>query len=112
MLKPLGIAPAKIGPEDKRVNGYRRESFVEAFARYLPPEGVSQPDIRTECDEMGTSEPFQSGQPEPGCPVEKGEKPNNDGFLSTCPVAKGGMSENASTSLSFDADDPDPIPDW
>src|SRR5262245_35289134 len=89
MLKPLGIAPGKIGPEDKRVNGYKLEWFKEAFARYLPPEGASQPDIRTECDEMGTNERFQSGQPESGCPVEKCEKPNTDGLLSTCPVAKG-----------------------
>jgi hypothetical protein len=65
MLKPLGIGPDKIGPEDKRLNGYKRERFKDAFARYLPPEEASKPDSRTERDEMGTSEHFQSGQPEP-----------------------------------------------
>jgi hypothetical protein len=65
MLKPLGIGPDKIGPEDKRLNGYKRERFKDAFARYLPPEEASKPDSRTERDEMGTSERFQSGQPEP-----------------------------------------------
>jgi hypothetical protein len=65
MLKPLAIAPDKIGPEDKRLNGYKRERFKDAFARYLPPEEASKPDSRTERDEMGTSERFQSGQPEP-----------------------------------------------
>ena len=65
MLKPLGIAPDRIGPEDKRLNGYKRERFKDAFARYLPPEEASKPDSRTERDEMGTSERFQSGQPEP-----------------------------------------------
>jgi hypothetical protein len=38
---------------------------------------------------MGTSEHFQNGQPDRGCPVEKCGKPNNDGLLSGCPVAKG-----------------------
>jgi len=65
MLKPLGIGPHKIGPEDKRLNGYKREWFKDAFAHYLPPEEASKPDSRTEHDEMGTSERSQSGQPEP-----------------------------------------------
>ena len=84
-LKSLGIAPSKIGPEDKRLNGYKRASFEEVFLRYLPPEGVSQPD-----------------SPDSGCPVAEREKPNNDGQMSGCPVAKGGSSENASTAPSFD----------
>jgi len=94
-LKSLGIAPSKIGPEDKRLNGYKRASFEEVFLRYLPPEGVSQPDIQTQCDEMGTSEISQPDSPDSGCPVAEREKPNNDGQMSGCPVAKGGSSENA-----------------
>jgi hypothetical protein len=54
MLKPLGIGPDKIGPETKRLSGYRRHRFRDAFARFLPPG------IRTERDEMGT------GSAEPG----------------------------------------------
>src|SRR5215831_4626408 len=51
MLKPLGIGPDKIGPESKRLNGYMRDWFKDAFARFLPPEEASH--IRTERDEMG-----------------------------------------------------------
>jgi putative DNA primase/helicase len=35
LLKPLGIAPVYVGPEDKRSRGYRRERFKDAFDRYL-----------------------------------------------------------------------------
>jgi hypothetical protein len=42
LLKPLGISPELIGPEDNRLRGYRRKRFVEAFERYLPPENATQ----------------------------------------------------------------------
>jgi hypothetical protein len=35
MLKPLGITPGNVGPEDARVRGYERDRFKEAFDRYL-----------------------------------------------------------------------------
>src|SRR5262249_29780699 len=95
MLKTLGIGPDKIGPETKRLNGYKRDRFKDAFARFLPPQGASEPDIRTECDEMDPSDDFKMDSHEPGCPVEKCEKPNNDGVLSACPVAKGFTGEKA-----------------
>jgi len=40
MLKPLGIAPDRIGPENARQRGYKLWAFEEVFA-CLPPEGVS-----------------------------------------------------------------------
>jgi len=95
MLKPLGIAPQKIGPEKERVNGYVRAHFKEAFGRYLGSEGDSQPDIRTECDEIRTSDIFKPDSREQGCPVVKCKKPNNDGVLSGCPVAKGDSGPRA-----------------
>jgi Protein of unknown function (DUF3631) len=55
MLKPLGVIPEKVGPRDNRVSGYVRAHFVDAFERYLLPEGASEPDTRTPSDEMGTS---------------------------------------------------------
>ena len=100
MLKTLGIGPDKIGPETKRLNGYKRDWFKDAFARFLPPQGASEPDIRTERDEMGTSDDFKMDSHEPGCPVEKCEKPNNDGVLSTCPVAKGFAGEKAKVTAA------------
>ena len=39
MLKPLGIAPDRIGPENARQRGYKLWAFEEVFA-CLPPEGV------------------------------------------------------------------------
>jgi hypothetical protein len=93
MLKPLGIAPKKIGPEKERVNGYVCAHFEEAFGRYLGSDGALQPDIRTECDEIRTSEILQPDSSDQACPVAKCEKPNNDGFLSGCPVAKGGNGD-------------------
>jgi Protein of unknown function (DUF3631) len=37
MLKPLGIAPKNVGPEDARVRGYILADFKEVFERYLAP---------------------------------------------------------------------------
>jgi hypothetical protein len=66
MLKPLGIASEKIGPKTDRVAGYILKHFDDAFDRYLAPEapkGDSKADTRTQCDEIRTSENFQSGHP-------------------------------------------------
>jgi len=40
MLKPLAITPGKVGPEKKRLNGYVRAQFEDAFERYLAPKGA------------------------------------------------------------------------
>ena len=90
LLKPLFIPPQKIGPGKTRVNGYARAHFEEAFERYLGPDGVSQPDNWTGCDEIRTYEISQPDSPGPASPVVKCEKPNIDVFPSGCPVAKGG----------------------
>jgi hypothetical protein len=44
MLKPLKIAPEKVGPRGARVSGYILTHFKEAFDRYLGSVGDSQPD--------------------------------------------------------------------
>src|SRR5262249_52054104 len=46
MLRPLGIVPGKVGPEKKRLNGYVRAHFEDAFERYLSPRGANSPDSR------------------------------------------------------------------
>ena len=89
MLKPLDIRPGKVGPKNARLNGYKLSQFKDAFDRYLGPEGVSQPDNRTERDEIRTSDISKVDTQDNGCPVAKCEKPNNDGPVSGCPVAKG-----------------------
>src|SRR5215831_113217 len=89
MLKPLDIRPGKVGPKNARLNGYKLSQFKDAFDRYLGSEGVSQPDNRTERDEIRTSDISKVDTQDNGCPVAKCEKPNNDGPVSGCPVAKG-----------------------
>jgi hypothetical protein len=97
MLKPLGIAPHPIGPEDGRLRGYALVDFKDAFERYLAPlpAEASQPSIRPERDEMGTSDISQPSSPNPGWTVAKCEKPSNDGLLDGWTVAKGGDGEKA-----------------
>jgi hypothetical protein len=113
-LKPLGIITKKMGPKDARAAGYIREDFKDAFARYLRPEGDSDSDGRTECDEIRTSDDSDSDTSESGCPSRKCEKSNNDGLPSECPSRKGGNgdaraaddSEPCATRGSESASDP------
>jgi len=93
MLKPLAIVSEKIGPKGKRLGGYVRAHFKDAFERYLEPEGASDSDTRTQRDEMGTSDIFDSDTIATGCPSPECEKPNNDGLVSGCPSAKGGNGQ-------------------
>jgi hypothetical protein len=93
LLKPLAIGPERIGPEDGRVRGYKRQAFQEAFTRYLSEKGDDgglQPSIRPERDEIGISDISEPSRPEPGWTDAKREKPNNDGLLDGWTVAKGG----------------------
>ena len=73
-LKPLGIAPGNVGPEAARVRGYVRAHFKEAFERYLSAEGVTQPPIRPECDEISTSDISEVPSREDGCAVANEQK--------------------------------------
>jgi putative DNA primase/helicase len=90
MLRPLGIASGKVGPENARLQGYKLSQFEDAFARYLSPEGVSNRTGGQSAANTGTSDVFKVDSQGDGCPDAKCEKPNNDGLLSTCPVTKGG----------------------
>jgi hypothetical protein len=93
MLGKIGIAPGKVGPEEKRVSGYARAFFDDVFERYLPPEGVTNSDSRTERDEMDTSGISNSDSQNYAVRVGTAKKPNNDGLLSDCPSWEGGAGE-------------------
>jgi Protein of unknown function (DUF3631) len=95
MLKPLGIPPGNIGEEKARVRGYKLTQFEEAFERYLPSEGDSKCTGAQNAANRGTSDISKPHSPGNGCADVKCEKPNNDGLLCTCAVAKGGSGENA-----------------
>jgi putative DNA primase/helicase len=88
-LKPLGITSGTIRVGDKTPKGYTFKHLEEAFARYLPEEGGSEPPQRHNADEMGTSEPFQSATRQPDVAVQKYEKPNNDGHCGGVADGKG-----------------------
>lgn len=92
LLKPLGIAPEVVRVGKKTSRAYRLEQFAEAFARYLSPEGDSQPKHRNKCDEQRTSDTFQTVTPESDVTVEKDEKSNNDGICYGVTVEKPGLS--------------------
>jgi hypothetical protein len=42
-LKPFKVWTKDVGPEAKRNKGYLRESFADAFNRYLPPSSTAHP---------------------------------------------------------------------
>jgi putative DNA primase/helicase len=102
LLKPLAIVPENIRVGDKVPKGYLLERFKETFARYLPPEGASEPLHRYNADEMGTSEPFQSATAEQGVADRKCEKLNNDGLCSGVADQKG-VSGDVRVSCAEDA---------
>jgi hypothetical protein len=80
LLKPLAIVPDSIRVDEKRTpKGYYFHQFKEAFARYLGPEGTTQPQQRNDPDEMGTSELLQSATADTDVAVQKCEKSANDG---------------------------------
>jgi Protein of unknown function (DUF3631) len=98
-LKPLAIAPGQIrfSDNDNR-KGYRLTQFEEAFTRYLPPEGGSQPKQRNKCDEMGTSSGSATETAERDVSVGKCEKPNNDGLCFGVSVGKGGNGDSRASN--------------
>jgi Protein of unknown function (DUF3631) len=98
LLKPLAIVPQKARIGTETPNGYYRHQFVEAWERFLSPTGEFKPEHRNKCDEMGTSDLFQSGTAETDVPVRKCEKSNNDGLCSSVPVGKGELGEWARAS--------------
>jgi hypothetical protein len=85
LLKPFGIAPETIRVGGRTPKGYHRHQFGDAWDRYLASEGVSEPQQRNKCDEIRTSDTFQSATPESDVAFRKCEKPNNDGLC--CAVA-------------------------
>jgi Protein of unknown function (DUF3631) len=98
LLKPLGIAPERgvVILDDgaqANVRSYHLEHFREAFARFLPMLGGAQLDKWKKLDGCWTSEASATGNGESSFPVAKSQKSNNDGEISTCPVAEGGAGD-------------------
>jgi hypothetical protein len=99
LARMLGSITPKIITRNIKVGGqvlkgYVLEEFKEAFERYLPPEGDSEPLPRYYADEMGTSGPFQSATDDQEVADGKFKKSNNDGPSSGVAVGKGGNGAN------------------
>jgi putative DNA primase/helicase len=98
MLKEVGIAPGMIGPKDKRVSGYVLAQFRDAFERYLPAEGDSTLTPSHYAANTGTSDDSKPHTEDTGCEAGKCEKPNNDGKVCGCEVAKGGNGKDTEST--------------
>jgi len=94
LLKPLGIGPGNVGPENSRARGYKREQFQEAFERYLEPEGASEVHRCTEGDEIKTSRISEPHSQVDGCALQECKNPNNNGLLGTCALPNGGNGQS------------------
>src|SRR5262249_18732937 len=101
MLKPLKIATENLWLGDGKVaKGYVFEHFEEAFARYLPQEGASEPLDRYKADEMGTSDLFQTARAEPDLADGKCEKSANGGHPSGLADGRGVLGGYNGAGLS------------
>ncbi|MBR0861204.1 DUF3631 domain-containing protein [Bradyrhizobium sp. YCK136] len=90
LLRPLGIRPGNIGPEDSRVRGYKSAQFKDAFERYLAPEGpceLHRCAERSESSTSATSEPHSENE---NCAVGESAKSSNNSLPGGCAVAGGG----------------------
>jgi hypothetical protein len=90
MLKPLGIGPNDIGPEDNRLKGYKRERFNEAFERYLPPGIPFQTaHPRSDPQDQGLASNSKVRSRDPLRGLETSASHCNSDILRGCAVAKG-----------------------
>ena len=88
LLRSLKIRPGSIRIAAETPKGYYAAQFEDAFRRYLPQEGESQPPHRNKVDEMGTSSIFDPQHAAPSVADEKREKSNSDGHCCGVAVAK------------------------
>jgi putative DNA primase/helicase len=90
LLTPFNIATDKVGPKNKRLNGYTRQQFEDAFKRYVsPPLPSNQTPVQNAMD----AEQMARSQPDTRVRSETSQKPNDDGLVSGCPVAQEGCSQ-------------------
>ena len=79
LLKAFKIVPDTVTIGTKRLKGYYRHQFQEAWERYLAPAGVDDPYIRNQPTAAGTFTPFPNVTDDPPITFQKDEKPLGDG---------------------------------
>jgi hypothetical protein len=96
LLKPLGVGPERVGPEDERARGYKRERFTEAFDRYLPgQEGFQTVHPSRTQQKQATPRISDPSSPDPLDGSENLGNRRNSSRLDGWTVAKEGDGENA-----------------
>jgi hypothetical protein len=108
-LRPLSITTEDIWWIDKSLKGYVFKHFDDAFVRYLPDEGGSEPREREKADKTGTSEPFQTARPEADLAVEKHEKSANGGPPRGLADEKGGTGAKTQVRTAIVSSDGMPL---
>jgi hypothetical protein len=115
MLDPFGIAPsgsirdaAALGGTSK---GYKREAFVDAWTRYLPPEPPKegfQTGTSAQPSKTAASSHLQTGTEDIAVPVRKSRKAKQAAACADVPVRNGGSgperekgAARASASVPF-----------
>jgi Protein of unknown function (DUF3631) len=94
MLKPFAIAPTgsirlALGGTSK---GYKREAFIEAWNRYLSPEGANQTGTTAQATESAEHSLFSTGTNGADVPVGKRKKPRHSAGCAGMPVENGGLA--------------------
>jgi Protein of unknown function (DUF3631) len=100
LLRRVGVAPEVAHIGNKTARTYQLHQFAEAFERYLPLEGASEPKHRNKCDEIRTSDTFQTVTPEPDVAVAECEKSNNDGLCYGVTVEGPGLDWRAIDAIA------------
>lgn len=96
LLKPHKVFPGDIGPERKRLKGYRRAQFDQLFQAYLKDLSLPPPDNRASAQNGNKAEVFgneQARSTSPTCADDKSEKPSDGGNLRGCAVSESGNPE-------------------
>ncbi len=84
LLQPFGVRPKKVRVGDTTAQGYSRERFTDAFARYLPPLEVEQPE---QASKNGGFDGFPKWNTTPSVPDAKtGETLGKMGDVPDVPV--------------------------
>jgi putative DNA primase/helicase len=110
LLHGFGIKPGMVGPENRRLRGYKKEWFEEAWERYLGtekesesiPKEAPQTYSRTAPCNHSTFDDFSPVQPKSAVQEENAEKSNGNNALYGC--TGNGASRGSERSFS-------PVPD-
>ncbi len=90
LLNPFGIRPKTIRIEDATPKGYERDSFTDAFSRYLPPNPSATAQQTSDDTGFGS---FQTATDQPNVADEKSAEPLLDKHCCGVADEKGGIGD-------------------